>query len=139
MWRLVRYDEVGWPLCDQLRRHEWRRVGDGAAGWQRPLPDNWRAVGVCGGGTRVDSSNAITKAANTEEIKDKEAHTKSEQTALLNYKEDFATTGKELDAVLSYLDKLKPQCETKVMTYAERVAKREAEIAGLKEALEILA
>ena len=38
---------------------------------------------------------------------------KSEETALLNYKEDFATTGKELDAVLAYLDKLKPQCETK--------------------------
>merc|ERR1719408_715563 len=87
---------------------------------------------------KLTKQNAITKAANTEEIKDKEAHVKSEETALLNYKEDFATTGKELDAVLSYLDKLKPQCETKVMTYAERVAKREAEIEGLKEALEIL-
>ena len=40
---------------------------------------------------------------------------KSEETALLNYKEDFATTGKELDSVLAYLDKLKPQCETKVL------------------------
>jgi predicted nucleic acid-binding Zn-ribbon protein len=87
---------------------------------------------------KLTKQNAITKAANTEEIKDKEAHSKSEETALLNYKEDFATTGKELDAVLLYLDKLKPQCETKVMTYAERVAKREAEIEGLKEALEIL-
>jgi chromosome segregation ATPase len=87
---------------------------------------------------KLTEQNAITKAANTEEVKDKEAHVKSEETALLNYKEDFATTGKELDAVLAYLDKLKPQCETKVMTYAERVAKREAEIEGLKEALEIL-
>jgi chromosome segregation ATPase len=87
---------------------------------------------------KLAEQNAVTKAANTEEIKDKEAHVKSEGTALLNYKEDFSTTGKELDAVLSYLDKLKPQCETKVMTYAERVAKREAEIEGLKEALEIL-
>merc|ERR1719473_806287 len=87
---------------------------------------------------KLTEQNTVTKAANTEEIKDKEAHTKSEETALLNYKEDFGTTGKELDAVLSYLDKLKPQCETKVMTYAERVAKREAEIEGLKEALEIL-
>jgi len=87
---------------------------------------------------KLEKQNAITKAANMEEVKDKEAHVKSEETALLNYKEDFSTTGKELDAVLSYLDKLKPQCETKVMTYAERVAKREAEIEGLKEALEIL-
>jgi len=87
---------------------------------------------------KLAEQNTVTKAANTEEIKGKEAKVKSEETALLNYKEDFATTGKELDAVLSYLDKLKPQCETKVMTYAERVAKREAEIEGLKEALEIL-
>merc|ERR1719337_184234 len=87
---------------------------------------------------KLTKQNTLTKAASTEEVKGKEAKVKSEETALLNYKEDFATTGKELDAVLSYLDKLKPQCETKVMTYAERVAKREAEIEGLKEALEIL-
>merc|ERR1719281_2019054 len=87
---------------------------------------------------KLTKQNALTKAANTEEVKAKDSKVKSEETALLNYKEDFATTGKELDAVLSYLDKLKPQCETKVMTYAERVAKREAEIEGLKEALEIL-
>merc|ERR1719440_2042880 len=87
---------------------------------------------------KLTKQNALTKAANTEEVKGKEGKVKSEETALLNYKEDFATTGKELDSVLAYLDKLKPQCETKVMTYAERVAKREAEIEGLKEALEIL-
>jgi DNA repair exonuclease SbcCD ATPase subunit len=87
---------------------------------------------------KLAEQNKLTKTANTEEVKGKEAKVKSEETALLNYKEDFATTGKELDSVLAYLDKLKPQCETKVMTYAERVAKREAEIEGLKEALEIL-
>merc|ERR1719379_314519 len=86
---------------------------------------------------KLTKQNTLTKAANTEEVKGKEGKVKSEETALLNYKEDFATTGKELDSVLAYLDKLKPQCETKVMTYAERVAKREAEIEGLKEALEI--
>jgi len=87
---------------------------------------------------KLTEQNKLTKTANVEEVKGKEAKVKSEETALLNYKEDFATTGKELDSVLAYLDKLKPQCETKVMTYAERVAKREAEIEGLKEALEIL-
>merc|ERR1719506_1920603 len=84
------------------------------------------------------SYDTLTKAANTQEVAGKEGKVKSEETALLNYKEDFGTTGKELDAVLAYLDKLKPQCETKVMSYAERVAKREAEIEGLKEALDIL-
>jgi DNA repair exonuclease SbcCD ATPase subunit len=87
---------------------------------------------------KLTEQNKLTKTANVEEVKGKEAKVKSEETALLNYKEDFATTGKELDSVLAYLDKLKPQCETKVMSYAERVAKRKAEIEGLKEALEIL-
>jgi chromosome segregation ATPase len=87
---------------------------------------------------KLVEQNTITKAASTQEVAGMESKVKSEETALLNYKEDFATTGKELDAVLAYLDKLKPQCETKVMSYAERVAKREAEIEGLKEALEIL-
>ena len=40
--------------------------------------------------------------------------------------------------VLAYLDKLKPECEVKVMSYEEKVARREAEIEGLKEALGIL-
>jgi len=87
---------------------------------------------------KLKEQNDVTRAANVEDVKGKEAAVKSEETALLNYKEDFAANAKELDAVLLYLDKLKPQCETKVMTYAERVAKREEEIAGLKEALEIL-
>ena len=42
------------------------------------------------------------------------SETKTLEMNLLNYKEDKETTGKELDAVLTYLDKLKPQCETKV-------------------------
>jgi len=40
---------------------------------------------------------------------------------------------------LAYLDKLKPQCETKAPSYAQRKAEREAEIQGLKEAMDILA
>jgi len=39
---------------------------------------------------------------------------------------------------MDYLAKLKPQCESKAMSYEERKARREAEIAGLKEALSIL-
>merc|ERR1719181_1371141 len=87
---------------------------------------------------KLSQENAVARAANTEEVKGKETEVKRVEMSLLNYKEDHATTSKELDAVLKYLDELKPQCETKVMTYAERVAKREQEIAGLKEALEIL-
>merc|ERR1719408_1075425 len=47
-----------------------------------------------------------------------------------------ATT--ELDAVLEYYAKLKDRCIAKPETYEERKARREAEIQGLKEALQIL-
>merc|ERR1712137_1369779 len=44
----------------------------------------------------------------------------------------------ELDAVLEYLGKLGDRCTAKAESYADRTAAREAEIAGLKEAMEIL-
>merc|ERR1719333_1883980 len=87
---------------------------------------------------KLSQDNAVARSASTEEVKGKENEVKRVEMSLLNYKEDHETTSKELDAVLKYLDELKPQCETKVMTYAERKARREEEISGLKEALEIL-
>jgi hypothetical protein len=87
---------------------------------------------------KLARKSKISRTAKIEEAKGKESETKTLEMNLLNYKEDKETTGKELDAVLEYLDKLKPQCETKVMSYAERKARREADIAGLKEALAIL-
>jgi len=44
----------------------------------------------------------------------------------------------ELDAVLEYLKKLEDRCVAKPESYEERVKRREAELAGLKEALSIL-
>merc|ERR1719221_351712 len=44
----------------------------------------------------------------------------------------------ELDAVLEYLDSLHKQCDETHESYAETKRRREAEIAGLKDALEIL-
>merc|ERR1719253_808924 len=54
------------------------------------------------------------------------------------YKEDAAGEQAELDAVLEYYARVKPGCTTKPMSYAERKARRESEIAGLKSALQIL-
>merc|ERR1719326_2779569 len=51
---------------------------------------------------------------------------------------DLASVTDELSAVLSALDKLKEMCVAKAEPYAERKARRESEIAGLKEALQIL-
>merc|ERR1719453_1469487 len=44
----------------------------------------------------------------------------------------------ELSAILEYEAKLNDMCIAKAEPYAERVARREAEINGLKEALQIL-
>jgi chromosome segregation ATPase len=87
---------------------------------------------------KLTQENAVTKATKQGDVKGKTSEVKQLEVALGNYKENKATTSKELDAVLAYLDKLKPQCETKVMSYGERKARREQEIAGLKEALTIL-
>merc|ERR1719231_2012023 len=51
---------------------------------------------------------------------------------------DLSSVSDELGAVLKALDKLNEMCVAKAEPYAERKARREAEIAGLKEALEIL-
>jgi uncharacterized protein YeeX (DUF496 family) len=82
--------------------------------------------------------NKVSKVSKQTEAKEKKSEATQVEMNLLNYKEDYASTLKEVDAVHAYIDKLKPQCETKVMTYEERKAKREAEIGGLKEALTIL-
>jgi len=82
--------------------------------------------------------NKISKVTKETDAKAKQSEIKSLTVQLGHHKEDHASTSTELDAVNSYIDKLRPQCEEKAMSYAEKKAAREAEIAGLKEALEIL-
>jgi uncharacterized coiled-coil DUF342 family protein len=82
--------------------------------------------------------NGLSKTTKQTDAKAKASEIKSLTVQLGHSKEDHASTSAELDAVLSYIDKLKPQCEEKAMSYAEKKAAREAEISGLKEALEIL-
>jgi len=82
--------------------------------------------------------NKVAKATKQAEAKGSASEIKSLKVSLKNSQEDLGMTTKELDAVMAYLEKLKPQCETKVMSYEEKKARREQEIAGLKEALSIL-
>lgn len=51
---------------------------------------------------------------------------------------DRSGVQEELDAVLEYLEKLRPQCTTEPESYEDRKARREQEIEGLKTALTIL-
>merc|ERR1719146_41420 len=87
---------------------------------------------------KLMDESKVAKAAKTAEVQAAESEIKSLEVAIQNSGEDLKMVTKELDAVMSYVAKLKPQCEVKVMTYAEKKAKREAEIEGLKEALSIL-
>merc|ERR1719182_270005 len=84
------------------------------------------------------TENKVAKATKMAEAKAKESEKKGTVSSLEMSKEDQSSTGKELDAVLAYLDKLKPECESKAMSYEEKKAARDAEIEGLKEALSIL-
>jgi len=86
----------------------------------------------------LTKENKMSKVTKETEAKGKASEVKSLTVQLGHSKEDHASVSAELDAVLAYIDKLKPQCEEKAMSYEEKKAKREAEIAGLKEALEIL-
>merc|ERR1719393_480764 len=87
---------------------------------------------------KLTTENKVSKATKSAEVKGKLSEIKGLEVQFEQAKEDHGSTSAELDAVLAYLDKLKPQCESKVMSYEEKVAKRDAEIAGLKEALSIL-
>jgi hypothetical protein len=82
--------------------------------------------------------NKISKTTKEADSKAKQSEIKSLTVELGHAKEDHASVSTELDAVNAYVDKLRPQCEEKAMSYEEKKAAREAEIAGLKEALEIL-
>merc|ERR1719375_1563452 len=87
---------------------------------------------------KLTGENKISKAAKAAEVKGSLSQIKMLTTNIHDTKEDIDMTSKELGAVQAYLEELKPQCESKAMSYAEKKAKREAEIEGLKEALGIL-
>jgi len=82
--------------------------------------------------------NKVAKATKQAEAKGKESEVKQLTNSLNDSNEDKDGLSKEVDAVSMYLEKLKPECETKVMSADERMAARKAEIEGLKEALSIL-
>jgi len=87
---------------------------------------------------KLTEESRVSKAAKQAEAKAKASEVKSLTVQLSHSKEDHASVSKELDAVHSYLSKLRPECESKAMSYEERKAARDAEIAGLKDALNIL-
>merc|ERR1719377_146674 len=87
---------------------------------------------------KLTQDNEIATTEKSTAVKYKTKDQKETEAALAGLKEDREGTQKELDAILEYWDKLQPMCVAKPESYAERKKRREAEIAGLKEALRIL-
>jgi len=82
--------------------------------------------------------NAVEKATKDKDVSYKIKEYTSLDKAISEASSDRAGVQAELDAVLEYLTKLDAMCIAKPDTYAERKNRREAELAGLKEALKIL-
>lgn len=83
-------------------------------------------------------ANTVSRAEKEAAVSSKKSQVKNLQVSLSHSEEDHASVAEELSAVTTYMDKLTPECETKVMSYSEEKAARDAEIEGLKEALNIL-
>jgi len=87
---------------------------------------------------KLSQANKIEKATKDQDVKYKTKEAKGLDKSNSEANADRATVQEELDAVNEYYGTLKGRCIAKAETYGERVARRDAEIAGLKEALTIL-
>jgi len=87
---------------------------------------------------KMGEERKVQKATKEADVKGAESEIKSLAVAIQNGGEDLGMATKELDAVMSYIEKLRPQCQVKAQTYEEKKAHRDAEIEGLKEALQLL-
>merc|ERR1719329_2064379 len=83
-------------------------------------------------------ANKVTKSMNEQDIKYKTAESKSLDKSVAEYTSDKGGLDTQLAAVLEYSGKLDAQCIAKPETFEERTKRREAEIEGLKEALQVL-
>jgi len=87
---------------------------------------------------RETKENEIEKTTKTQDVKYKTKEAAGLDKAVAELTADREGVESELDAVNDYLASLEKKCTYKVESYEERKARREAEINGLKEALDIL-
>merc|ERR1719353_146191 len=87
---------------------------------------------------KLTQDNKIATTEKETAVKYKTKDKKETEEMLVSLKEDKETVEKEYAAVMEYWEELQGMCIAKPEPYAERKRRREAEIAGLKEALTIL-
>jgi len=82
--------------------------------------------------------NEIDKVTKQQDVKYKTKEADELDAGVAEATADKTGVQAELDPVLKYLKTLEDRCIAKAETYEEKKAKRETEVAGLKEALQIL-
>jgi len=88
--------------------------------------------------TSETKENEIEKVTKEQGVKYKTKESSELDASVAEATSDRSGVEAELEPVLKYLATLKDRCIAKAETYEERKARREAELAGLKEALQIL-
>jgi len=87
---------------------------------------------------KITQENKIANTEKEQAVKYKTQEFKTLDKEITELSGDKANTATELSAVLEYYSTLRDRCVAKPETYEDRKARREAEIAGLKDALNIL-
>jgi chromosome segregation ATPase len=87
---------------------------------------------------KTSQENKIAKVQMEQDVKYKTQEFKSLDKQIGELGSDKSTAANELGAVMEYYSGIKVRCVAKPESYADRKARRESEIAGLKEALDIL-
>jgi len=87
---------------------------------------------------KTTQENKVMKTLKDQDVKYKTQEIKSLGKALTELSADKEAASTEHAAVMEYYGKIKERCIAKPETYEERSKRRQAEIAGLKEALSIL-
>jgi hypothetical protein len=87
---------------------------------------------------KTTQENKVTNTMKSQDVVYKTKEFKSLDKSVADMTSDRAGKDTQLKAVLEYYAKVKDRCIAKPEAYEERKARREAEIAGLKQALSIL-
>jgi len=87
---------------------------------------------------KTTQENKVTKTLKNQDVKYKTQEFKSLHKNIADLSSDKGTANTELSAVNEYYAKLRDRCIAKPESYGDRKARREAEIVGLKEALQTL-
>jgi len=88
---------------------------------------------------KMSMENRVSKAMKEQDVKYKTKEATGLDKSIKEFASDRDSAQAELDAVLEYSANIRGMCVAKPESYEERKGRREQEIAGLKEALSILA